>query len=552
MRKWFLLASGCLVLLAPAAAVGESPPDGNGRTSPSLVVVVVVDQLHRDRLTADLPGGLGRLAREGTVFARAELAHAATETCPGHAALLTGRHPGVAGLAANFFIERESGTVRYCVEDDVEAAAVLGSEVPLGRSPRLMRSDALGDWMKRADPESRVFAVSAKDRSAIALGGQHPDGVFWRLATGQVGFTSSRYYARELPGWVRSWNRGEADDPVTGLLRDLPDSWEHATATRADGRRDDTPGETRDYQNTSGHPLRDADAEVFMDRVYQTPFMDKLTLDFAQALVAEHQLGVGTAPDLLAISLSGNDSVGHLYGPESHEARDALERIDVWLGEFLATLEQGVGREQLLVALSSDHGVLPLPEWLDQTDRRTCPVEGSRIELQSLRRRLFWHMHSQLGPWYAWPRGWLQHIGKQVTVDRSRAADAGRSVDEVVAVAERWLEAQPGIEEVWTATELSASAEPMAQLFRNSRDFERSGDLVMQGAPGCLITIYPSGTGHGAPYDYDREVPLVLWGGGVESGVSEESAATVDLGPTLARKLGIDVPDDLDGRSLLD
>ena len=92
----------------------------------------------------------------------------------------------------------------------------------------------------------------------------------------------------------------------------------------------------------------------------------------------------------------------------------------------------------------------------------------------------------------------------------------------------------------------------MAQLFRNSRDFERSGDLAIQGAPGCLITIYPSGTGHGAPYDYDRDVPLVLWGAGFEPGVSEEAAATVDLGPTLARKLGIEVPDDLDGRSLVD
>ena len=102
------------------------------------------------------------------------------------------------------------------------------------------------------------------------------------------------------------------------------------------------------------------------------------------------------------------------------------------------------------------------------------------------------------------------------------------------------------------STELSASADPMARLFRNSRDSERSGDLALQAASGCLVTIYEEGTGHGAPYAYDRDVPLILWGAGIGAGVSDEPAATVDLGPTLARKLGVDVPDDLDGRSLVD
>lgn len=536
------------LLLGSTGYAASAEPD----ESVALVVVVVVDQLRREGLSAEMPGGLGRLAREGLVFARAELAHAATETCPGHAALLTGRHPGAVGLAANYFVDRASGAMKYCVEDDAEAAGVLGAELPHGRSPALMRSDALGDWMKRADPISRVFTVSAKDRSAIALGGQHPDGVFWSLANGQVGFTTSRYYARELPSWVRSWNRGEGDDPVTGLFRDLPETWEHETATRADGRRDATPGESRSQRNTSGHPLRDADASVIMDRVYQSPFMDELTLEFAEAMIAEYDLGADASPDLLAISLSGNDSVGHLYGPESHEARDTLARIDARLGAFLEKVEARVGRGRLIVALSSDHGVLPLPEWLDQSRQATCPSAGSRVSLTALRTRLEWHLHFEFGPWYHWPKNWFHHSGPQMTVDRSRAAAGGRDVDEVVSAAERWLEARPDVVNAWTSRELAASADPMAQLFRNSRDAERSGDVAIQGASGCLLTIYEEGTGHGAPYAYDRDVPLILWGAGIDAAVSGEPAATVDLGPTLARKLGITIPDDLDGRSLVD
>ena len=546
-----VLAVPALLRAADGAADGTAGQPA-ARPAPALVVVVVVDQLRRDRARADLPGGLGRLVREGLVFANATLGHAASETCPGHAALLTGRHPGPIGVPANYFVDRASGAGRYCVEDDPEAARVLGSVERVGRSPRLMRADALGDWMKRANPASQVFSVSAKDRAAIALGGQHPDGAFWLNRTGELGFTTSRYYARELPGWVRTWNGGETGRLRDGMLRAVPESWQHEVTASVAGRIDDYRAEASDFGRTSGHPLHSSDLVEFVDRVYRSPFMDDITLEFAQSLVAEYALGEDEAPDLLAISLSATDSIGHLYGPESHEAADALQRLDAALAGFLEALELRVGRERLLVALSSDHGVLPLPEWLADTRRATCPVGEGRVALDELRSGLFWHLHFELGPWYAWPRDWVKHAGTQITVDRARAGASGREVDEVVAAAEAWLEQQSVVERVWTASELAASAEPMARLFRNSRDPERSGDLAVQVKPGCLVSLYASGTTHGAPYAYDRDVPLVLWGGVVDAGVSDEAVATVDLGPTLAHRLGIEIADDLDGRALVE
>jgi arylsulfatase A-like enzyme len=301
-----------------------------------------------------------------------------------------------------------------------------------------------------------------------------------------------------------------------------------------------------------GHSLRGATPTGTSERVYRSPFIDALTLDFAAAAAQRLQLGEDDVPDLLAISLSGTDTVGHEFGPESHEAHDALLRLDAWLGRWLEALEARVGHGRIVLALSSDHGVLPIPEWLSETDRSRCPVQPARIELSTLRQELHRHLRRELGHWYARPRRWLLHAGLQLTVDRANAAAAGVEVDRVIAVAEAWLEARPEIVAAWTAAEQAASADPMAQRYRRSHDPALSGDLALQPAADCLVSLYPAGTSHGAPYDYDIEVPIVLWGAGVAPGRDERAAGTVDVAPTLARLLGIAAPDDLDGVSLVD
>jgi len=182
-----------------------------GAESPKLVVLIAVDQLRRDRLDPDLPGGLGRLAREGRVFSDGVLDHAVTETCPGHASMLTGRHPGAVGITANTYVDRATSTRRYCVEDPAPDAAVLtptGEPGP-GRSPRTLKADTLGDWLKAADPEARVFSVSAKDRAAITLGGRRPDGAYWLIREPEPIFTTSGYYRSALPEWVMAFNRAD-------------------------------------------------------------------------------------------------------------------------------------------------------------------------------------------------------------------------------------------------------------------------------------------------------------------------------------------------------
>ncbi len=540
MRRLAALLAGALLSMVPFPAAAEAP---------RLVVLLVIDQLRPDRIGPELPGGFGRLTREGRVFRQAVLDHAMTETCPGHVSLATGTHPGRAGIPGNSFLDVENEHRVYCVFDADPAAAVLGGRQ--GRSPRNIRATALGDWMKQADPRSRVYGVSAKDRAAVALAGQRADAAYWLNRGGPlVGFTTSRYYREDLPAWVRRWNG--LSPPLDGFLSQLPESWEHdAKVVQMAGRPDDFDGESERWSGTSNHPIRDRRAAAFAENLMASPYLDEVTLDFARTLVEEEALGQGPAPDLLGLSLSGTDWIGHLYGPFSHESLDALARLDRSLARFLGFLEERVGEGRVLVALSSDHGVLPLPEWLAVTGEETCPVPGGRVNLRRLAFGVLWDLHWRFAGPFTRPRNWMLLAGTQLAIKRSVAESHGVAVEEVVAATQARLEAHPAIARAWTGEELRRDQSEMARLYRHSVDPTRSGDLALQVAEGCLLWTQDTGTSHGSPHLYDRAVPMLFWGDPVRGGVEWERVATVDVAPTLAGLLGIPVPEGLDGRDLL-
>lgn len=531
----------------PATAADARPP--------RVVLVISIDQLRADRLDSSMPGGLGRLAREGRVFADAAHAHAGTETCPGHATILTGHHPGPAGIPLNDFIDRETGRSIYCAGDDAPDARTLGpsGEAGEGRSPRRMRVTTLGDWMKAASPMTRVFAVSGKDRSAIMMAGRHPDGVYWAESRPPGGFTTSRYYREAMPSWAKRWYGDGAQEGTS--LADVPARWEHAGAVPPNGARiDDTPWEVERYSRVSGHPLRSDDRKQFLGQIAFSPWLDTLTLDFARALVEGEKIGQGAGTDLLAVSLSATDTVGHFYGPGSQEARDALRRLDADLGRFLDEIEQRVGKKSLLVVLTADHGVLELPEVLAQVGASECSVPGGRIDAKALGKQLEAAMAAALGPPGSPPHEepWIRHASLDLTVNRQLAAKRSVPVERVIEVAKSFLSTQPGVVHVWTADEIARGdgPAPFAALYRRSFDPERSGDLVIQTAPTCELSPYPTGTSHGTPYVYDRAVPLVFAGPGISPGVVRGRAAPVDIAPTLARLLGLAPPPGLDGQAL--
>lgn len=507
---------------------------------PALIVLLAVDQLRADRINATMPGGLGRLMREGYVFSEATLDHGLTSTCPGHIVMSTGVNPGRAGIPGNGYIDHETMANRYCVDDNNPSFQVFGtSEL---RSPNAITATSLGDWLKDSSPDSKVFAVSGKDRAAITLGGKEAGGVYWYNSLAQK-FTSSGFYSSELPNYVQAFN-GE-DFFVDGFAGSFPEFWTHSPGSI---RIDDYPGESEINSRKSGHPLNTGESSERADRVYFSPFLDIATAALAKRVIVEESLGRRGVTDMLAVSFSATDLVGHLYGPFSAEAEDALHILDDEIGLFLDMLDETLDGNYVL-ALSADHGVQPLPEWLAEKGELKCSVEGGRIDVETAAKWIHWYLYWKFTFPFGDPTELIGYSASGITVNAKYAQELGVSVEEIVAFLEEKVEGQAGVEQVWTHQELLVSENPFARLFRHSYVEGKSDHLITQFEETCLA-FRPQGTSHGSAYLYDRRVPLIFFGKGVEQSTSVMKSHSLDIAPTLGAHLGLKMPSNLDGQAL--
>ncbi len=507
--------------------------------TPKLVLLLSVDQLRPDRLNAEMKGGLGRLMREGRVYTNARLDHGVTNTCPGHVAISAGVNPGKAGIPGNSYVDHATGEQRYCVDDKDDSNRVFGAEH--NRSPNALTATTLGDWLKERTPASRVFSVSGKDRSAITMAGKNPDGVYWYERTAAM-FTSSGYYG-PLPDYVHAFNGDNFF--VDGYAGRYPETWEH---TPGSIRVDDYPGESGVDLRHSGHPLNSGELEERAFRFYMSPFLDLATTELAKRVVDAEKLGQGGVTDLLAISYSSTDVVGHRYGPYSGESEDTLARTDASIGELLTFLDERLGGD-FVVAMSSDHGVLPLPEWLVETGEMQCPVDDGRIDIEKVVLGLYWRLYLDFTAPFGDPRELVGFSGAGGTVSARYAQQLGVTVAQVVDSMERYLEGKAYIKEIWTLAEVEGADDPVGRLYRNSFVPGKSPHFFIQLNETCLVAG-SEGTSHGTVYDYDRRVPLVFYGAGVKPGEMIEPVHSIDIAPTLGTKLGLDLPEDLDGQVL--
>ena len=533
-----------LVALALLPILVAAPP---AKKRPKLVVVISVDQLSAELMQTfgpELRGGLARLRREGVFFTEAYHDHGFTETGPGHSVLLSGRFPAHTGIIENRWLDRTTGKLAYCV-DDPAAKALHAPNQPSSSNARFL-GDALGDWLQAQVPGSRVFAVSGKDRAAILMAGRRPTAVYW--FTGAAGFTSSTAYGERLPDWLLRYDRDLAErlaadswlwtkDPGTPEGR--VGSWTFGTQILRNGAL------PRLIQG-AGMPLD----KGFEGRFRRSPFLDAVTLEAAEALLDSERVGRGPATDLLALSFSATDYIGHSYGLLGTEMRDQIHRLDRVLGRLLDRLQRR--HPGAWVVLSSDHGGLDLPEVLGEQGfpfRRILP-EPFMAALQAELRAAFKVERDLLTPAPEPNTIYLNDaIIKALGLDRR----------EVLKRAQAWLKARPEVADAFTAEELLAT-DPAATgsprdsslrvLLRRSFHPERSGDILVAVKPfvafGTPPTDYP--TGHGTPNAYDRRVPLIFWGPW-KGGVRKTPVRTVDLAPTLARELGLK-PGTVDGKVL--
>ena len=522
------------VVLCATSIVGAFAPCAAQRVPaserPALVVLIAVDQFrgdYLDRFGAQLTGGLARFHTSGAFFPHAWQDHANTETAPGHSTMLSGREPVHTEVISN-----TRGV------PDASAPLIGGASGP-GASPRRFVGTTLYDWILARDSEAKVLSVSRKDRGAILPIGRARGDIYW-FAGGM--FTTSHYYADTLPSWVRDFNTTIPYDRLGGSTWDLlrPAS--------------DYPEPDSVWAENAGadvvFPHRLPSAELLRSQLAQYPVMDSITL--ALAVDGVRHVGVGqrsmhsTAatpmPDVLAISLSTTDAVGHAFGPDSREIHDQVLRVDRWLGQFLEALEREVPANRIVYVLTADHGVSPLPELsVAKTGK------GGRVWLGDLATAL------------------EQSLAERFHTDFSLEFDNGLMYADVAAMRARGIDADSiaralvtagtarhGVRIGFTPATLATSSDSAAVRWRRTLPANVGYIAAFAAEPEYIWSAGKSTAEHGTPNALDLLVPISFMGSNVVAGRYERLVRTVDIAPTLALLIGVTPTEPLDGAALRD
>lgn len=514
-----------LVALGPALALAQ--PGASARSAlrppPTLVVFLTVDQLRQDyfaRYGQQLTGGLGRLYRGGAVFTNAFQDHAITETAPGHASTLSGRFPRGTGIVMN-----SAG-----VQD--QQAPLIEAQGP-GASPYRFRGSTLTDWLRSRDPRSRALSVSRKDRGAILPLGRARQHAFWYASNGT--FTTSRYYADTLPAWVRAFNTRHAPSTLAGA------TWTPLLAATEYQEPDSVAAEAGGQGFVFPHRLSDNPAQAAL-QLPEFPLMDEWTLDLGLSGLQALDLGRGPQTDVLAISLSATDAIGHKYGPDSRELHDQILRLDRSLGVFLDSLYRTRDSAGIVIALTADHGVAPFPEV-----RSRDPNAGARhVDLSAA----VHNARVSLSEAGADSLAFRFEFGV-LYLDRARLSP-GVNADVVVRRFAAAVRAVPGVQRTDVPRTLARSdtvGDAIARRWLHMFPPDETPDLVITLAPYSVWGLVPYAM-HGSPHDYDAQVPVIFYGAGIKPGRYGEFARVVDMAPTLARLLRVPPTEPLDGRVL--
>ncbi len=508
MRRRFVALFLGLCVWVSAQAPSSAQPGPS--SPPKLVLAIVVDQFRYDYLTrfrADFTGGLKRLLEQGAVFTNANYDAAPTVTAVGHSTFLSGAMPAISGIVGNQWWDRTEGKSVTSVSDD--QTRLLGGNGP-GSSPARLLVSTVGDELKISGKGGKVIGISLKDRSAILPSGHMADGAYW--FDGQSGnFVSSTFYFAELPGWVRDFNTAHPADTYAG-------------------------------KDWLGHKMPAGGPQLY-NAVDTSPFGDELLQALAMRALTAENLGAGPKTDLLAVSYSSVDYVGHRYGPDSPEIHDMVKRVDKLIGALIDAAEARAGQGNVLVAFTADHGSTPVPE---VNQKRKMP--GGRIAWNTYRAAVESALNEKFGAgkWISFSADGVLYFSPDPI--------PGKKLDmaEVQKVAADTIRAQPHIARVYTRTQLEQGAlgrDPVDIRVRNGFNLERGPDIFTVTEPYYMFT--GTGTTHGSPYGYDTHVPVIFLGSaGIRAGSYAGTIGVEDIAPTLATLLAIETPSGNMGRVL--
>ena len=489
---------------------------------PRLVVVIVIDQFRGDYLERYRDqwgeGGFRLLLDHGADFTDCNYDYANTRTAPGHATLLTGAYTNGHGIIANeWWDPQKKATVAAADDDQTKLVGVPGGAP--GASPHNLLADTLGDELKLATQgKSRVFGIALKDRASVLPAGFAADGAYWiDRATGA--WITSTYYRNQLPKWAQDFNDSKRTEKY--LNQDWKDS--QGTVLRS----------TKPVEGKTGN---------FYDVVGSTPLANDYELEFARELITYEKLGNGPATDLLILSLSANDILGHKVGPDSPEMQAMAMAMDRQLAGFFEFLGHQIGLANVWIALSADHGVAPLPKAAAALHLPAANVPGDKMRAQINSRLSARFSHAaEYVKALDYPVAWLNPDA--FAAAKVNEPDAERDVGEALQ--------QAGLRAYYTRSQLERGDAPNTELgLKYLHSYSPLGGWYVLGVPPPFIVGFMGGTDHATPYTYDTHVPLAFYGFPFQAGTYRTHAEPVDLAATLASLLGINAPTHSIGRVL--
>lgn len=551
--------------MALSIAIASSAQAQVAEAPPKLVLQITVDQLRGDlidRFGAGLgEGGFNYLLENGLYFANAHHRHANNETIVGHTTLSTGTDPGIHGMVANLWFDRDSGTTFYNVQDQdysLVGAEGIDAESEIdptqraattdGRSPRNIMTSTIGDEIRmHYGPRSKVFGVSVKDRGAIAMAG-HAGQAYW-FSKSEGRFVTSTFYRNDYPAWIGEWETkgvvGSYAETDWSLMLE-PENYLFAD-------RDNQPWET-DFPTfgiTFPHAFGPADSRFYTTLLTLSPAGDEITVDFAKALMVAEEVGQDDVPDFMSVSLSSTDYVGHLFGPSSLEAEDNIKRLDATLADLLSFVDETVGLENTLVVLSADHGAPEAPGYLKSVGikAKNFLFDAAEVSVGMTRLKERFGLEEDLIDSFTNPYLYL---------NQSVIASAGLDRNEVEEAVAAELQKLSGIAYAVTSSALRRGALPDTFINRAVRaNFhpDRSGDIYVVFEPHWFVADFDGLTvasAHGSPWAYDSHVPIIISGGGVKPGRVQRRVETVDVAATIAAKMRTKPPSGAVGIPLIE
>jgi predicted AlkP superfamily pyrophosphatase or phosphodiesterase len=570
MKRRILAVS--LILVLVVVGFGQRRPQQTPTFKrPRLVLLIVVDQFRYDYLErfGDLfvEDGLRRLMRDGASWTQSNYDHMPTYTAPGHATMMTGAYPAESGVIGNEWLDRATGRRITSVTDD--SVKLLGG-VPNepAASPARLLSSTVGDELRLAtNDRAKVIGISVKDRSAILPAGRHANAAYW-FSTASGNMVSSTYYFKELPAWVTTFNNSRPADKYFGK------KWERLLATDEYERRagPDSPS----WENVSGsagesnafpHAITGgatSAGRAFYNALDFSPFSNDLLVSFAEQAIINEQLGKDDDTDVLTLSFSANDYVGHRYGPYSQEVMDVTLRTDRQIATLLDFVQAQVGLSNTLVAFTADHGVAPIPE-----QAAALGLGGARIQAANLFGQIRAAISARYNPHGKSPDSSADYLLRyndngtmrdlllngNIYFNYDALRRDGVSVEQFSQVVVAAALTVPGIARCFSRLQLLRGAtsisDPIERRVLHGFYPARSGDVVVVAEPYKYLADSITAT-HGSPYSYDTHVPTIIMGPGVTAGRYFEPATPADIAPTLSALLRVTPPSNSTGRVLLE